>query len=250
MVEWLRVGFVHGVMNTDNMSILGLTIDYGPYGWLDVYDPDWTPNTTDREFGRYRFGHQPAIALWNLERLCEALNLLGEDLSAELEVYQKTFVDGWQKMMTKKLGLKEFHSDLVQELDRLMQQTETDMTLLYRGLADILNEGQLPNVFYQPLSPEVQGQWALWLADWRAHLKDIPREQLKAEMNRVNPAFIFRNYLAQEATDGLMKGDRSRLLTLEKAIRKPYEVIEPSLCVKRPEWARIRAGCSMLSCSS
>ena len=73
MVEWMRVGFVHGVMNTDNMSILGLTIDYGPYGWLDNYDPDWTPNTTDAQGRRYRYGHQPQIALWNLVQLANAL---------------------------------------------------------------------------------------------------------------------------------------------------------------------------------
>ena len=73
IVEWLRVGFVHGVMNTDNMSILGLTIDYGPYGWLDNYDPDWTPNTTDAQNRRYRFGNQPAIAQWNLVQLANAL---------------------------------------------------------------------------------------------------------------------------------------------------------------------------------
>ncbi|NWG88065.1 MAG: YdiU family protein, partial [Hydrogenophilaceae bacterium] len=73
IAHWMRVGFVHGVMNTDNMSILGLTIDYGPYGWIDNYDPDWTPNTTDAEGRRYRFGHQPQIAHWNLSRLAESL---------------------------------------------------------------------------------------------------------------------------------------------------------------------------------
>ncbi|MFP5491633.1 MAG: protein adenylyltransferase SelO family protein, partial [Bacteriovoracia bacterium] len=81
MVEWMRVGFVHGVMNTDNMSILGLTIDYGPYGWLDIYDPNWTPNTTDNQHRRYRFSQQPGIALWNLNRLAEALSPVSTDLT-------------------------------------------------------------------------------------------------------------------------------------------------------------------------
>src|SRR5690606_25380791 len=80
MVEWARVGFVHGVMNTDNMSILGLTIDYGPYGWLDNYDPEWTPNTTDAQGRRYRFGQQARIALWNLVQLANAIYPLVEDV--------------------------------------------------------------------------------------------------------------------------------------------------------------------------
>ena len=82
MVHWLRVGFVHGVMNTDNMSILGLTIDYGPYGWIDDFDPGWTPNTTDAAGRRYCFARQPEIARWNLERLADALSLIAADPAA------------------------------------------------------------------------------------------------------------------------------------------------------------------------
>ena len=90
IVHWMRVGFVHGVMNTDNMSILGLTIDYGPYGWIDNFDPDWTPNTTDAQGRRYRFGQQPQIAYWNLSRLANALVPLFpgvEPLQAGLQRY-------------------------------------------------------------------------------------------------------------------------------------------------------------------
>ncbi|MBX9768016.1 MAG: YdiU family protein [Bdellovibrionales bacterium] len=250
MLEWLRVGFVHGVMNTDNMSVLGLTIDYGPYGWLDVYDPDWTPNTTDSESRRYRFGQQPSIALWNLERLCEALSLLGKDLSENLEVFRSAFISGWERMMTQKLGLQQFQTTLVQELDQLLRLSEADMTLFYRALADILEGGALPDVFYSELTPELKVRWEGWLNLWRKNLKAIPLNALKAEMNLVNPAFILRNYLAQEATDALMIGDRSKLDLLERAIRRPYEIVDPNLCKKRPDWAKSRAGCSMLSCSS
>lgn len=250
MVEWLRVGFVHGVMNTDNMSILGLTIDYGPYGWLDVYDPDWTPNTTDREFRRYRFSQQPAIALWNLERLCESLNLLGPDLSPQLEFFRTTFIAEWEAMMVRKLGLGEFQKNIVQELEQLLHLSEADMTLFYRALSEILVEGRLPDVFYKELSMDLQLRWDNWLTLWRQNLRKIPHEMLKAEMNLVNPAFILRNYLAQEATDALMIGDRSKLDLLETAMRRPYDVIDQNLCKKRPDWAKSRAGCSMLSCSS
>src|SRR5918999_1072261 len=107
MVDWMRLGFVHGVMNTDNMSILGLTIDYGPYGWLEGYDPLWTPNTTDAHGRRYAYGQQPHIAQWNLVRLAEALLPLvaKEQLEQGLALYAETFNAGWQRAFAAKLGL-------------------------------------------------------------------------------------------------------------------------------------------------
>ena len=143
IVHWQRIGFVHGVMNTDNMSILGLTIDYGPYGWLENYDPGWTPNTTDAQTRRYRFGNQPKIAYWNLVQLANAIYPLikrAEPLQQALQAYTANFEIGWQKMMANKLGLLDFvaSSDelLVTDLDKLLQTAETDMTLFYRGLAN------------------------------------------------------------------------------------------------------------------
>ncbi|MGE4131286.1 MAG: YdiU family protein [Bdellovibrionales bacterium] len=147
MVHWQRVGFVHGVMNTDNMSVLGLTIDYGPYGWMDVYDPDWTPNTTDREGRRYRFGHQPHIALWNLCRLGDALVPLGLDagqLSAILTEQQDRYIEKYLGMRLMKLGLFgecdlndfEFHAQLIRDLDAILISGQVDMTMFYRLLAE------------------------------------------------------------------------------------------------------------------
>jgi Uncharacterized conserved protein len=129
-------------MNTDNMSILGLTIDYGPYGWLEDYDPTWTPNTTDAMGRRYCYGRQPQIAHWNLAQLATALSpLIGETepLEEALRDYAHHFEQGWQTMMARKLGLRAFepHSDrpLVEELLRLLPEVETDMTLFFRRLA-------------------------------------------------------------------------------------------------------------------
>ncbi|MFB1021329.1 MAG: YdiU family protein, partial [Vicingaceae bacterium] len=107
IIHWQRVGFVHGVMNTDNLSILGQTIDYGPYGWLENFDPNWTPNTTDLENKRYRFGRQPNVALWNLTQLANALYPLIEDvepLQEILQEYKKEYTVGFHKMMCQKLG--------------------------------------------------------------------------------------------------------------------------------------------------
>lgn len=138
IVHWMRVGFVHGVMNTDNMSILGLTIDYGPYGWLDNYDQGWTPNTTDAGQRRYRFGEQARIAQWNLLQLANAICPLieqAEPLEQALNEYAAVYEQGWQRMMADKLGLASFDNALVSELTDILQQVETDMTLFYRRLA-------------------------------------------------------------------------------------------------------------------
>ena len=115
MVHWMRVGFVHGVMNTDNLSILGETIDYGPYGWLDDFDPEWTPNTTDATHRRYRYSQQPAIAQWNLMQLANALLPLIEDakpLEEALTEFARSYQQHWQSMMASKLGLKRHNEAL------------------------------------------------------------------------------------------------------------------------------------------
>ncbi len=144
VVHWMRVGFVHGVMNTDNMSILGLTIDYGPYGWLEDYDPNWTPNTTDAHGRRYRFSAQPQIALWNLAQFANALlPLIGETAPLEeaLSVYRETFEAEWGQMMAEKLGLERYREStdraLITELLAVLQLAETDMTIFYRRLASL-----------------------------------------------------------------------------------------------------------------
>ena len=137
IAHWMRVGFVHGVMNTDNMSILGLTIDYGPYGWLEGYDPDWTPNTTDAQGRRYRFINQPHIAAWNLAQLGNAIYPLVESvkpLQDALNQYRHSYSEQWQKDMANKLGLHAIEQDdiaLIDELHRVLELVETDMTIFY-----------------------------------------------------------------------------------------------------------------------
>ena len=129
VAHWMRVGFVHGVMNTDNMSILGLTIDYGPYGWIDNYDPDWTPNTTDAQGRRYRFGWQPKIAYWNLTRLAGALSSLfasPEPLQDGLQRYRETYAAADHDNIARKLGLAECGEEdvaLMEDLQSLLHAT-------------------------------------------------------------------------------------------------------------------------------
>lgn len=271
IVGWMRVGFVHGVMNTDNMSVLGLTIDYGPYGWLDNYDPDWTPNTTDAHGKRYRFGHQPQIALWNLAQLGNAIYPLVEDaepLQQALETYMATLEPGFRNMMAAKLGLREFDRDtdepLVGELQQVLQAVETDMTLFYRRLADLDAEraaeagdaelvAALEPAYYSAPPADAAARIAGWLRRYAAR---VTAEQGAAgrreRMNRVNPKYVLRNYLAQLAIDAAEQGDYALIDELLDVLRRPYDE-QPeheAYAARRPDWARTRPGCSMLSCSS
>ncbi len=273
IVHWMRVGFVHGVMNTDNMSILGETIDYGPYGWLEDYDPDWTPNTTDASGRRYRFGNQPVIAQWNLAQLGNALYpLVGqvEPLQAGLELYVERYEDGWREMMAAKLGLDGFAAGrdeaLVHELLALLPAVETDMTIFFRRLADVAVDdapaddgallAPLGEAFYAPESvlPEHRARVARWLRAWGGRLREDGTSEAvrRARMSRTNPKYVLRNYLAQLAIDDAEAGDYSLIGELLEVLRRPYDE-QPQkarFAAKRPDWARSRPGCSMLSCSS
>lgn len=276
IIEWMRVGFVHGVMNTDNMSIRGLTIDYGPYGWLEGYDPNWTPNTTDAVSRRYCFGNQPQVALWNLVQLANAIYpLIGEvePLQLALEDYQRYYQDGWLAMMSRKLGLNGFekgHDEmLIHDLLSVLSLAETDMTIFFRQLATLdideknLNEinnnallSLLEPAYYAPdrLTSENRTLIGRWIRNYinRLSRNDTPPEVRRKTMNAVNPKYILRNYLAQLAIDKAEKGDYSMIGELLDLIRRPYDE-QPGkehFAQKRPEWARHRPGSSMLSCSS
>ena len=272
IVHWMRVGFVHGVMNTDNMSILGLTIDYGPYGWLENYDPDWTPNTTDAEHRRYRFGAQPQVALWNLVQLGNALLPLieeAEPLEQALADYGKHFDTQWQQMMAEKLGFVSFaasaHGELIQELLAVLQQVETDMTIFFRHLTlldtapNATDEALLAPfaaAYYRPQTlTSAQRQRTLqWLRRYAAQVRlaDEPEQQRQTRMQRVNPKYVLRNYLAQLAIDRAEQQDFSLVNELLDVLRRPYDEQpdKETFAAKRPDWARQRPGCSMLSCSS
>ena len=275
MVHWLRVGFVHGVMNTDNLSILGLTIDYGPYGWLEDYDPYWTPNTTDAAGRRYCYGRQPTIAHWNLAQLANALHpLMGDPAPLEqaLTDYSRRFEEGWQAAMAAKLGLKAFAADtdtaLVQDMLGLLAEVETDMTLFYRHLAEIpagtaddrpateTLAAPLMVALYRPdqATAAYLEHLGSWLDRYRARLRHdgLDDRERQQRMDAVNPKYVLRNYLAQLAIDDIAAGNFSLTHELLDVLRHPYDE-QPGrerFAEKRPEWARHRPGCSMLSCSS
>ena len=276
IVHWLRVGFVHGVMNTDNMSILGLTIDYGPYGWLENYDPNWTPNTTDAATHRYAYGKQPQIAHWNLVQLANAIYPLIEEtkpLEDVLNSYVQEFESCWQSMMIQKLGLKAFKPDLddalFSDLLEILQLAETDMTIFYRRLASVEIRGEsqdteddaaliepVLDAYYVPeqLTPETTVRVARWLRRYQERVREdrTNDETRRAQMNAANPKYVLRNYLAQLAIDKAEQGDNSMVHDLLELLRRPYDEQpdKEEYAKKRPDWARQRPGCSMLSCSS
>jgi len=272
IVDWMRVGFVHGVMNTDNMSILGLTIDYGPYGWIENYDPDWTPNTTDAAGKRYRFGHQPQVALWNLVQLANAIYpLVGETepLEQALSEYTRCYEQGWQEMMACKLGFPVVCEvavpTLVTELLEVLPLVETDMTIFFRRLAELKTERDLDeaecievlaDAYYIPeqLNSTYTTRLFAWIRAYEKCLREaaVPDDERKTKMNAVNPKYVLRNYLAQLAIDEAEDGNYLKITELLQVLRNPYaeQPNHEHYAAKRPDWARTRAGCSMLSCSS
>jgi len=266
IADWMRLGFVHGVMNTDNMSALGLTIDYGPYGWLEGYDPLWTPNTTDAEGRRYCYGNQPQIGLWNLARLAESLLALvpKEELEAGLEIYGEVYQRSFSAALAAKLGLAAFDGEdeaLLAELFGVLSAVETDFTLFFRGLASVREAAAdaalvapLARAFYAEPPAAHVARVAAWLRQYLARCarEGVPAEARAARMNAVNPKYVPRNYLAQQAIDAMAAGDASVLARLMAVLARPYDEqpAHDELAARRPEWARSRPGCSALSCSS
>ncbi|SEV95978.1 YdiU family protein [Luteibacter sp. 329MFSha] len=265
MAHWMRVGFVHGVMNTDNMSILGLTIDYGPYGWIDDFNPDWTPNTTDRHQKRYRFGQQPQVGYWNVQRLAQALSPLFsgvEALHAGLARYVEVFEASDAAFSAAKLGLAqpdEGDDALIADLRGLLRAGGMDMTIFYRDLAAL--DPHAPHVdtvgasFYDDAGRvAVEDALQAWLRRYAARVRaDGAAESGRlALMHAANPRYVLRNYLAQQAIDRAEQGDETGVHELLDVLRRPYD-LQPGkehLGGRRPDWARERVGCSMLSCSS
>lgn len=269
IAHWQAVGFVHGVLNTDNLSILGETIDYGPYGWLEDFDPSWTPNTTDEGQRRYRFGNQPTIGMWNVERLGIALLPLLEDQDVVREgcrEYQQTFASEAKRRFAAKLGLgvlrDETDERLLQDCFDWMAKEETDMTIFFRGLSRLaraeIPPAELPGpildaMYSDPSQAHAEGGIA-WIRRWweRTRREDASPEAIAQRMDAVNPKFVLRNWLAQQAIDAAHEGDDSRILELLDVMRRPFDE-QPgreAFAARRPEWARHRPGCSALSCSS
>ncbi|MCA9547549.1 MAG: YdiU family protein, partial [Myxococcales bacterium] len=249
-------------------------IDYGPYGWLEGYDPDWTPNTTDAQSGRYRYGHQPGVGLWNVARLAEAFHPLIQDepaLNGVLDAYREAFAAGQDAGFTAKLGLGAWRGEdeaLVGDLLDRLRDAETDMPIFYRLLSGLDVAGPagarsdadwvaaITPAFYDAdgVDSEQRAAWAAWLRRWAERVRGgAPNAERQAAMKRANPKYVLRNWMAQQAIDAAEQGDLAELHRLFELLQRPYAEQpehEVAYFQRRPEWARHKPGCSMLSCSS
>ena len=261
LADWMSLGFVHGVMNTDNLSILGLTIDYGPFGWLEPLEPDWTPNTTDAQQRRYCYARQPQIAQWNLGCLGAALMPLGPpraELEQALRAFHAEYNAAFRARMAAKLGLEAIGAedeDWLQQLFALMQARALDFSRTFRALSGPLAQAQgeallaaldAHSYAESDWTPQQRALAEQWFAGWHARRRVAP-EALRAH----NPAVVPRNWLLAEAIEAAEAGDMSVLERLQAALARPFEdPADAHLAGLRPDWARDKAGCSQLSCSS
>ena len=225
MAQWQAVGFCHGVMNTDNMSILGLTLDYGPFQFLDAFVPGHICNHSDHH-GRYAYNRQPNIAYWNLFCLAQALLPLIEDQDtalAALESYKTVFPDAFMARMHKKLGLTQAQDSseaLVEPLLQLLAQNAVDYTIFWRRLSHAVAEGQ-----FEPVRDLFADRAAFdaWLLSY-SELLALEDKALAADlMLNSNPKFVLRNHLGEQAIRAAKGGDFSELATLQRLLERPFD---------------------------
>jgi serine/tyrosine/threonine adenylyltransferase len=253
IARWQAFGWAHGVMNTDNMSILGLTLDYGPYGFMDDYDPAFVCNHSDHN-GRYAFNQQPYIGLWNLSCLAQALLPLAEKetLKAVLESYQPLFDREYLRLMRGKLGLQEERAQddgLIRDLLGLLQESHADYTILFREFGSFSSAAGAANDKLREhfLNRERFDDWAIRYRD-RLRSEDSRDDERRERMNRVNPKYVLRNYLAQAAIEKAQRKDFSEIDRLFTLLQNPYSD-QPDMdayAAPPPNWGKHLA----VSCSS
>ena len=228
IARWQAVGFAHGVMNTDNMSIIGLTIDYGPFGFLDEFEPEFICNHSDYG-GRYAFDQQPAIALWNLARFGQALvpHIEPEAGMTALDEYEAVFIEEYYNLLRGKLGLQtavEEDVELITDLFLILQSNRVDYTRFFRRLGEFNSKADEKNDLLQAMfiDPESFDRWA---AQYRARLQsenNVDAER-RERMMSVNPKFVLRNHIAQTAIEKAQNGDYEEVNILLEVLQKPFD---------------------------
>ncbi|KAI6685919.1 hypothetical protein NL676_031832 [Syzygium grande] len=237
IARWQGVGFTHGVLNTDNMSILGLTIDYGPFGFLDAFDPSYTPNTTDLPGRRYCFANQPDIGLWNIAQFVSTLSaaelINDKEANYAMEKYGTKFMDEYQGIMTRKLGLPKYNKQLISKLLNNMAVDKVDYTNFFRALANIKADLSIPEdelliplkAVLLDIGKERKEAWISWVKIYIQELvnSEVSDEERRAHMNSLNPKYVLRNYLCQSAIDSAELGDFGEVRRLLKLMQRPYD---------------------------
>lgn len=252
---WQSIGFVHGVMNTDNMSILGITIDYGPYAFMDRFDPNFTPNTSDLPGRRYCYGRQFAVGAWNLQRLAESMSVLMPQSAAEsvLKHYEEHFIHSWRAILKRKFGFKNLGSkeqSLANRWFELLQNGEHDINERFRSLSTSMREDD-SSLFLESVADNrgLHDPWKSWLEEYRSSF-DHPKS-VGQELCLVNPKVILHNHLLHQVIEQTEAGDLTLLHKVNEMIQRPYEDWEEEreLLGPRPHWADSK-NIAMNSCSS
>jgi uncharacterized protein YdiU (UPF0061 family) len=253
MADWQAVGFCHGVMNTDNLSILGLTIDYGPFGFMDAFDPGHVCNHSDHQ-GRYAYARQPNVAFWNLHALATALlPLIGEQERAleALEPYKTEFARALEARLRAKLGLQtaqDGDGELANELLQRMAADHADFTITFRRLSQFSTAPGATNDAVRDLflDREAFDAWGARYAERLRREGSDDRERAE-RMNRVNPKVVLRNHLAEQAIRQAREGDFSEVQRLLKVLSRPYDehLENPADADFPPDWAQhLEVSCS------
>ncbi|MFZ6678101.1 protein adenylyltransferase SelO [Undibacterium sp. Tian12W] len=253
MAQWQAVGFMHGVMNTDNMSIIGQTLDYGPFGFMEAYDEKHICNHTDQQ-GRYSYRMQPAIGNWNCQALAQALSpLIGsvDDTNAALSHYPAVYRQKWSELMHQKFGLKTDHEadlDLFAGFFTLLQSNHADFTLSFRHLSKLSNQKSTNDELLRDLFLD-RDSLDTWLLDYRARLamEQSDEQTRQTGMLSVNPKYILRNYLAQQAIEKAQQKDFSEVRKLLSILESPYDEQEEhdDDASLPPDWAKhLEVSCS------
>jgi len=223
IAQWQSVGFCHGVMNTDNMSILGDTIDYGPFGFLDNYDPEFICNHSDHQ-GRYSYRNQPSIALWNLNALATCFSSLldADEITNCLKQYENEYLNQFRSIMATKIGLLEYQpadEQLINQLLNMMAKDKVDYTLFFRKLCDFSANNQSVRDYF--IDRDQFDNWAeIYLQ--RLESQQLNNKERREAMQRINPLYVLRNYMAQIAIEAAEAGDYSEVELLLKILHNPY----------------------------
>ena len=253
IAQWQAVGFMHGVMNTDNMSILGLTLDYGPFGFMEAFDGQHICNHTDQQ-GRYSYANQPKVGHWNCYALAQALLPLIDDLDgaqAAVDSYQSTFADSMNAQLRAKLGLLTEHEEdpvLFDAMFDIMQASHVDFTQFFRALGNLelaapQLDAPLRDMFIE------RDSFDAWALQYRTRLQQENSidAQRKLAMDRVNPKYVLRNYLAQVAIEKAQQHDYTEIARLLAVLQKPFDE-QPEhqhYAALPPDWAsHLEVSCS------
>ena len=244
---WQAFGFTHGVMNTDNMSVTGLTLDYGPYGFLETFDRDYVPNHSDH-FGRYSYGNQPAIARWNLEKFARCLEGLvdKEQAARAIEVYNRKFSETYRELMLRRFGFKKGKKESLRFAEKtlgLLAESKTDYHIFLRSLSDVRRDGSFEENPWLAELCAASAKWREWIPEYARELRknSLPDRERKKLMDSVNPRYVLRNHITETAIrEALSREDYSEIEKVRRIFENPFseQPGHESYAGASPVWAR------------